>query len=66
MPQDDLTKLMRKLDDNYYTTSELSKLTGQSAPCIRRMIRKMLEQNEVKQKIVTRFEHRKVFAYKLK
>jgi len=65
MPQDDLTKVMKKLKD-YYTISELSIILKQSCPSVRRMIRKMRAQNEVDHIIVTRGHQKNVLAYKLK
>jgi len=66
MPQDDLVKIMKKFKADYHTTSELSAMLSQSQPSIRRMIRKMLEQNELEIIKVTRGHQKNISAYKLK
>ena len=65
MPQDDLKKAMKKVKD-YHTTSELSDMIDQSAPSVRRMIKRMWEQKELKRTIVQRGHQKNIFAYKLK
>ena len=65
MPADDLVRFMKHLID-YHTTSELSEMIGQSPPSVRRMIRKMLENNELDKIIVTRGHQKNVSAYRLK
>ena len=66
MPQGDLVKVMKKFKDDYHTTSELSRMLSQSQPSIRRMIRKMSEQNEVDIIKVTRGHQKNISAYKLR
>lgn len=64
MPQNELTLLMKKLND-YKTCKELSIIIKQSPPSVRRMLRRMYQYGEVERKIVCRFK-RQMFAYKLK